>query len=694
MTGTPFRDLRKQGVVAVNSPAYLRQMLRNLAEGVVSVPLRAADDRERLERSGAAEVVSPAQDHGWLAADFTSEGGDGLAQISFTSGTEGPAKAVYLSRGNLHDVVVRLAAVMGLTAEVREYIGVPVYHSFGYGRARAVLDAGGRCFVPGTGFSLAELRDMLRGGEVNALSAVPSLLRVLLQSRDLFGPELGALRWIEIGSQYMPAEEKQALREMCPNARIVQHYGLTEASRTTFQRIDTAPRDQLEAVGTATGAVELRLDETGRILIRGPHVALGVDDGTAYRALGRGEWLRTGDQGRLEDGLLRFEGRADDVINVSGLKLSPDQVEAHVRRAVADAGDFGVARCADPIRGEAVLVALGPEAHGKEAAIVAAVERYAEMQGLNLRGAIRTRRLDALPRTATGKLQRKALSAERAAEPAPAEAGDGLAAQFRLSLGRDVPLDGKTTFHDLGADSLTHLQMAMAVERAFGTAPPHWESIPLSELVARAKTLPPPEGVSGSPPLPTGAENMNPGGLGFWELVREDFRTNDRSLAHQGFLMLLVHRFGNWRMDVRPRLLRMPLTLLYRFLNKLTQLLFGMKLDYTVKVGRRVKLEHFGGMILGARAIGDDVILRQNTTLGIRSTADLSAKPVIGNRVDVGAGAVIVGNIHVGDDSIVGANSVVYSNVPAGSVVMGVPGRIIGQNPRRNPSPLSGRDEA
>ena len=152
--------------------------------------------------------------------------------------------------------------------------------------------------------------------------------------------------------------------------------------------------------------------------------------------------------------------------------------------------------------------------------------------------------------------------------------------------------------------------------------------------------------------------------------------------------MLLVHRFGNWRMDVRPRILRLPLTILYRILNKLTQILFGMKLDYTVKVGRRVKLEHFGGMILGAREIGNDVTLRQNTTLGIRSVDDLNAKPVLGAFVDVGAGAVIVGNISIGENSIIGANSVVFTSVPPNSVVMGVPARIIGTNTRRNPSPL------
>jgi serine O-acetyltransferase len=187
----------------------------------------------------------------------------------------------------------------------------------------------------------------------------------------------------------------------------------------------------------------------------------------------------------------------------------------------------------------------------------------------------------------------------------------------------------------------------------------------------------------GAPPLPDGSRNMNPPDLSFRALVAEDFRTNDSSLS-QGFLMLLVHRFGNWRMDVRPRLLRAPLTVIYRILNKMTQILFGMKLDYTVKVGRRVKVEHFGGMILGAREIGNDVVVRQNTTFGIRSIEDLNAKPIIGDFVDIGAGAVIVGNVTIGENSIIGANSVVFTNVPPNSVVMGVPGRVIGLNRRQN----------
>jgi len=180
-----------------------------------------------------------------------------------------------------------------------------------------------------------------------------------------------------------------------------------------------------------------------------------------------------------------------------------------------------------------------------------------------------------------------------------------------------------------------------------------------------------------APPLPDGGHDANPEGIRFWYLVREDFRTHESGWLCQGFWALFVHRFGNWRMGIRSRWLRLPFSIAYKILFKACEVFCGIKLSYNVPVGRRVKLEHFGGMILGARSIGDDVTIRQNTTFGIRSRDDLNAKPIIEDRVDIGCGAVILGDIRIGHDSIIGANAVVVRDIPPYSVVVGVPGKVI-----------------
>jgi len=178
-------------------------------------------------------------------------------------------------------------------------------------------------------------------------------------------------------------------------------------------------------------------------------------------------------------------------------------------------------------------------------------------------------------------------------------------------------------------------------------------------------------------PAPRGATNRNPADIGFWALVAEDFRTHERDPLSQGFWALFWHRFGNWRMGVRPRALRIPLSLVYFTMYRLGQRTGGIMLPYSVPVGRRVKLEHFGGMILSAHEIGNDVIIRQNTTFGIAGLDDLEGRPTIGDGVEIGAGAVVIGNIHVGAGAIIGANAVVAKPVPPGTVVGGVPARII-----------------
>jgi serine O-acetyltransferase len=159
--------------------------------------------------------------------------------------------------------------------------------------------------------------------------------------------------------------------------------------------------------------------------------------------------------------------------------------------------------------------------------------------------------------------------------------------------------------------------------------------------------------------------------------LKEDWQTYEGDIWRQGLWVMWVYRFGQWRYGVRPILLRKPFSLLYKIARTVCQMLTGVELPCETKVGRRLRIEHFGGIIIsGDAVIGDDVILRNGVTIGLKRTGQRGA-PRIGNRVDIGAGAKILGDISIGDDAVIGANAVVLKNVPPGAFAVGIPARII-----------------
>ncbi len=174
----------------------------------------------------------------------------------------------------------------------------------------------------------------------------------------------------------------------------------------------------------------------------------------------------------------------------------------------------------------------------------------------------------------------------------------------------------------------------------------------------------------------SGETNLNPSGIGFLALLREDLQTH-QSLFAQGFWAVAVNRLGNWRMGL-PRLVRPPFTLLYDFMYRVVHWTARIELPYIIAVGRRVRIWHHGGCVLGACRIGDDVQIRHNVTLGKAHHADsLQSLPLIEDRVLIGAGAAVLGPITVGHDSMIAANAVVLADVPPHSLVGGVPARVL-----------------
>jgi serine O-acetyltransferase len=169
-------------------------------------------------------------------------------------------------------------------------------------------------------------------------------------------------------------------------------------------------------------------------------------------------------------------------------------------------------------------------------------------------------------------------------------------------------------------------------------------------------------------PLPTGESNGNPADIDLVSLLAEDFRTYGGDPTAAGFWAVAVHRIGNWRMSVRPKWVRAPITVAYRAIYRGVIALWGIDLPYNMKIGRRFRLGHHGCVHIGAREIGDDVVIHHSVTIGL---------PSIGDRVEIGPGAAIVGSVDIGDDCVVGANTVVGCNLPAGSKVMGIPLRFV-----------------
>jgi serine O-acetyltransferase len=128
-----------------------------------------------------------------------------------------------------------------------------------------------------------------------------------------------------------------------------------------------------------------------------------------------------------------------------------------------------------------------------------------------------------------------------------------------------------------------------------------------------------------------------------------------------------------------------------RLLSHLNRFITGIEIHPGATIGRRFFIDHGSGVVIGETTeIGDDVLMYQGAVLGGTSSERTKRHPTIGNGVVIGANAVILGNVRIGDSAKVGSGSVVVESVPAGATVVGVPGRIVRINGR--PLPARPRD--
>ncbi|MFP5268842.1 AMP-binding protein [Coleofasciculus sp.] len=475
------------GIVSVNSIDFVKTVFDCFNHDKIAVFLSDKTDQYKIQVTGATQIIEPKSEFGWCDIKFTPKPKQSVAQISFTSGTTGKPKGVLLTHRALNDVVERLNEIMEIDSSIKEYVGVPVNYSFGFGRCRAVATAGGQFYIPENGFNPLEIRDMLIKGSINAISAVPSLWRTMFQCQEIFGDETAAVKWIEIGSQYMSRAEKEQLRQLFPQATIVQHYGLTEASRSTFLRVDKTQGEHLESVGKAYGKTEIKLSADNKITIKGPHVAETLlIAGQVKKNIDADGWHETNDLGAIKDGYIYYLGRSDDLINCGGIKVSPDNIEKCIRETLNIQSGIAVARVEDSVRGDAILVGILKSAGLDQQTIKDAAVQAAAKQKIQSADAVKIMEFAEFPTTATGKIQRRkltqlyaaqmeALQAAKLAQVAEqADPGQGeqllserekeIIAAWKGVLGVEY-IDADSNFFEIGGDSLTAISVMVKMEK-------------------------------------------------------------------------------------------------------------------------------------------------------------------------------------------------------------------------------------
>ena len=349
-----------------------------------------------------------------------------MAAILYTSGSTGKPKGVVLSHRNLVTGARSVAAYLENSAADRILAVLPLSFDYGLSQLTTAFHAGAAVVL----MNYLLPRDIVRAvaaERITGLAAVPPLWIELVRQQ---WPAQSPLRYLTNSGGAMPRPTLQALRAALPQASVFLMYGLTEAFRSTYlapSELDARP----DSIGRAIPNAEVMVvradgtpcdaNEPGELVHRGALVSLGYWNDAAktaerFRAApGQDAALPLAEMAvwsgdtvrRDDDGFLYFIGRSDDMIKVSGYRVSPTEVEEvlHATRLAAEVAAFGVPH---PALGQAiVIVAVAPAGSAlTPAALVKECQR--RLPGYMVPSHIALQ-ADALPRNPNGKIDRKQL---------------------------------------------------------------------------------------------------------------------------------------------------------------------------------------------------------------------------------------------------------------------------------------------
>ena len=147
----------------------------------------------------------------------------------------------------------------------------------------------------------------------------------------------------------------------------------------------------------------------------------------------------------------------------------------------------------------------------------------------------------------------------------------------------------------------------------------------------------------------------------------------------QGFWAIFQYRIAHYiYIKIKWKIFRFPLLLLILLWQKWIEIIAGISIPYSAKIGNSFYIGHFGGIIINSNTvIGNNCNISQGVTIGVSGLGENRGVPVLGNEVYVGANTVIAGKIIIGNNVLIGACSMVKDSFPDHAVVSGVPATII-----------------
>ena len=424
-----FAALKAGGVFVVVNPTTKADKLAYIvgncrAAAVVTDDRRRAAIADRLaELPQRPAVVSPLAEPASRGPVPPTIDAD-LAGLIYTSGSTGRPKGVMTTHLNVVTAATSITTYLENT-EADVIVNVlPLAFDYGLYQVLMAFKVGATLVLERSfTYPWAVIDTIVREG-VTGFPIVPTISAILLQL-DLGRADLSRLRYVTNTAAALPAEHIRRLRALLPHVAIYSMYGLTECKRVSY--LPPAELDRrITSTGIAIPNTEVYVvDEhdrrvgpgvVGELVVRGSHVTRGyweLPEETEARfrpgPLPGERVLYTGDLFRMDaDGYLYFVGRKDDIIKTRGEKVSPREVEEvlYAHPAVAEAAVMGVS---DPVLGEAVraVLTLRAGAHVTAAEVV----RHCRARLEDFMVPKHVEFVDSLPKTATGKIAKRELTA-------------------------------------------------------------------------------------------------------------------------------------------------------------------------------------------------------------------------------------------------------------------------------------------